>query len=202
MLWIAFIFEYLWDTTQQRLEYYWWRCCCELLSFLSIFGIQHNNRLRQDQPRKVVNCFHFWVSLGYNTTNCSKEIVSIMLWIAFIFEYLWDTTQPMVYYPTDLVGCELLSFLSIFGIQHNFCLYPSIRKSVVNCFHFWVSLGYNTTVYAYGYMLHRLWIAFIFEYLWDTTQPRTIWLCRLHCCELLSFLSIFGIQHNFLQNHL
>ena len=49
----------------------------------------------------------------------------------------------------DFVGvsCELLSFFSIFGIQNNSSR-PSIQQAtVVNCFHFSVSLGYKTTLY-------------------------------------------------------
>ncbi len=53
---------------------------CELLSFIRIFGIQHNFRHKAAALFIVVNCFHLSVSLGYNTTstfnplNCSGFI--------------------------------------------------------------------------------------------------------------------------------
>ncbi len=143
-----------------------------------------------------MNCFHFWVSLGYNTTASINLSSNSSLWIAFIFEYLWDTTQPTTRRGCCVLSCELLSFLSIFGIQHNKRSLSISNCSVVNCFHFWVSLGYNTTP-QYCYLQGSLlWIAFIFEYLWDTTQLICSVLIMPLCCELLSFLSIFGIQHN------
>ena len=119
MLWIAFIFQYLWDTKQQQ------------------FG--------KLKVMTVVNCFHFSVSLGYKTTKSSFITRWYWLWIAFIFQYLWDTKQRQIGNRTYWESCELLSFFSIFGIQNNFfsCFY--IYPSVVNCFHFSVSLGYKTT---------------------------------------------------------
>jgi len=84
----------------------------------------------------VVNCFHFSVSLGYNTTKVSSLDYYGWLWIAFIFRYLWDTTQLDDERVKAKFSCELLSFLGIFGIQHN---PPPFLKSigvVVNCFHF------------------------------------------------------------------
>ena len=195
-LWIAFIFEYLWDTTQPVALLFINFVSCELLSFLSIFGIQHNCETVGKGEDVVVNCFHFWVSLGYNTTHRFHCISSMLLWIAFIFEYLWDTTQQNIYRIAKLESCELLSFLSIFGIQHNPYLFPNQVIIVVNCFHFWVSLGYNTTRKQNSVDFRWLWIAFIFEYLWDTTQQTSMISRFQTCCELLSFLSIFGIQHN------
>ena len=53
--------------------------CCELLSFFSIFGIQHNLFQIFFQPNAVVNCFHFSVSLGYNTTSAEAEAVALRL---------------------------------------------------------------------------------------------------------------------------
>ena len=143
-----------------------------------------------------MNCFHFWVSLGYNTTNGILSNWFSWLWIAFIFEYLWDTTQLLLISFYTKISCELLSFLSIFGIQHNSLRLWLYASSVVNCFHFWVSLGYNTTTNYLTLQITLLWIAFIFEYLWDTTQLPAKSFVILDRCELLSFLSIFGIQHN------
>ena len=145
-LWIAFIFQYLWDTKQHTdgIDYHQPSCellsffsifgiqnnyfnftsssvlCCELLSFFSIFGIQNNMLLKSNVNRFVVNCFHFSVSLGYKTTATKKPIQDIMLWIAFIFQYLWDTKQHFINSEPSTNGCELLSFFSIFGIQNNF----------------------------------------------------------------------------------
>ena len=145
MLWIAFIFQYLWDT-QQRSEKSSQQCvCCELLSFFSIFGI-HNNEIHfQTHYLPVVNCFHFSVSLGYTTTFLILAAWSELLWIAFIFQYLWDTQQLDYDNAEDLVRCELLSFFSIFGIHNNRVLHWWFTRCVVNCFHFSVSLGYTTT---------------------------------------------------------
>ena len=170
---------------------------CELLSFFSIFGIQHNIINLWFVINIVVNCFHFSVSLGYNTTSQSVRTSINVLWIAFIFQYLWDTTQLDLGVDNDICRCELLSFFSIFGIQHNTAIKYLAHCIVVNCFHFSVSLGYNTTWRKLLSSLRWLWIAFIFQYLWDTTQLIHFWLSRNHCCELLSFFSIFGIQHNF-----
>ena len=119
LLWIAFIFQYLWDTKQQNSE----RSSC----------------------RTVVNCFHFSVSLGYKTTHKWSEVGQNLLWIAFIFQYLWDTKQHFSKQITKWKRCELLSFFSIFGIQNNTPLINSHWYLVVNCFHFSVSLGYKTT---------------------------------------------------------
>ena len=44
------------------------------------------------------------------------------------------------------LGCELLSFFSIFGIQNNIISFELQTPFVVNCFHFSVSLGYKTTI--------------------------------------------------------
>ena len=145
MLWIAFIFQYLWDTTQQAKTKTIAQQCCELLSFFSIFGIQHNTFRKKVNAFSVVNCFHFSVSLGYNTTTGNNDSSTTKLWIAFIFQYLCDTTQRLRYSDQRRACCELLSFFSIFGIQHNLiCLHHQLQP-VVNCFHFSVSLGYNTT---------------------------------------------------------
>ena len=143
-----------------------------------------------------MNCFHFSVSLGYKTTYFESKNKQFWLWIAFIFQYLWDTKQqlnPLVY--CDLC-CELLSFFSIFGIQNNQALIPSNLTFVVNCFHFSVSLGYKTTRGDCSSGCFQLWIAFIFQYLWDTKQLQWVWVEYLWGCELLSFFSIFGIQNN------
>ena len=64
----------------------------------------------------------------------------------------------------------MLSFFSIFGIQNNLKTVNSTRLIVVNCFHFSVSLGYKTTLLFYCNCWSLLWIAFIFQYLWDTKQ--------------------------------
>ena len=145
VLWIAFIFQYLWDTTQLFPRVQFLNKCCELLSFFSIFGIQHNWNEQRKKRYYVVNCFHFSVSLGYNTTFWSLSIQLISLWIAFIFQYLWDTTQLSRIEGGKMKRCELLSFFSIFGIQHNGMKPNPAPLTVVNCFHFSVSLGYNTT---------------------------------------------------------
>ena len=121
-LWIAFIFQYLWDTKQLGNLYYINTYSCELLSFFSIFGIQNNKN------KKI------WVILTTAT-----------LWIAFIFQYLWDTKQHAVCVSVVRFSCELLSFFSIFGIQNNLKWLANFKYTVVNCFHFSVSLGYKTT---------------------------------------------------------
>ena len=146
--------------------------------------------------RHVVNCFHFWVSLRYDTTKLITSTSFPVLWIAFIFEYLWDMTQRWIYILHNGVCCELLSFLSIFEIWHNFRPFNYFRLRVVNCFHFWVSLRYDTTLRHIFGIPWWLWIAFIFEYLWDMTQPPSRISGKGRCCELLSFLSIFEIWHN------
>ena len=196
MLWIAFIFLYLWDTTQQIWYWYLNWSGCELLSFFCIFGIQHNPSPNPKYETPVVNCFHFSVSLGYNTTGLSFFSVYYWLWIAFIFLYLWDTTQLLDSKGVSDARCELLSFFCIFGIQHNYNHFVNGVEYVVNCFHFSVSLGYNTTKVIDKRLLCSLWIAFIFLYLWDTTQRFIFSRLTLNCCELLSFFCIFGIQHN------
>ena len=144
----------------------------------------------------VVNCFHFSVSLGYKTTYYFPCSITVLLWIAFIFQYLWDTKQLfLVIYP-NVKGCELLSFFSIFGIQNNFWSYTVALQRVVNCFHFSVSLGYKTTLSHQLPLCTLLWIAFIFQYLWDTKQLQQDSDNPFYRCELLSFFSIFGIQNN------
>jgi len=221
-LWIAFIFEYLWDMTQHFKTFFVLQPSCELLSFLSIFEIWHNDDYYRVEFTTVVNCFHFWVSLRYDTTTCGKHTQAVELWIAFIFEYLWDMTQLksmmnwwsescellsflsifeiwhnfQPYKPPINVGCELLSFLSIFEIWHNIQISEIGGSDVVNCFHFWVSLRYDTTLHQRTWELAVLWIAFIFEYLWDMTQPPEGFFMNQISCELLSFLSIFEIWHN------
>ena len=171
---------------------------CELLSFFSIFGIQ-NNEIRKSKWRKyVVNCFHFSVSLGYKTTNYDFRNKYNRLWIAFIFQYLWDTKQLEWVKNITKKSCELLSFFSIFGIQNNSWYLSLICALVVNCFHFSVSLGYKTTCKEIVSVESPLWIAFIFQYLWDTKQPSKLKSILPFSCELLSFFSIFGIQNNLL----
>ena len=195
-LWIAFIFQYLWDTKQLFGFFPHFCYCCELLSFFSIFGIQNNFKVSPISLSLVVNCFHFSVSLGYKTTIVKGFNSYYMLWIAFIFQYLWDTKQ-LAYPPqSNSKCCELLSFFSIFGIQNNYFVFIQIFLNVVNCFHFSVSLGYKTTVEVKFVPLILLWIAFIFQYLWDTKQPPYSCGRTFDGCELLSFFSIFGIQNN------
>ena len=143
-----------------------------------------------------MNCFHFSVSLGYKTTYNPITKEYYKLWIAFIFQYLWDTKQPIRMGSSIKNRCELLSFFSIFGIQNNFQCKKIVLQIVVNCFHFSVSLGYKTTDSASIVACLKLWIAFIFQYLWDTKQLWALFLTIQHCCELLSFFSIFGIQNN------
>ena len=170
MLWIAFIFQYLWDTKQRLMRKVFSATCCELLSFFSIFGIQNNMVGLMRLSVLVVNCFHFSVSLGYKTTFIHIDCFVYWLWIAFIFQYLWDTKQHFDNFSEAIRSCELLSFFSIFGIQNNFA-HPFIGQSrVVNCFHFSVSLGYKTTKKEIYISIILLWIAFIFQYLWDTKQ--------------------------------
>ena len=130
-----------------------------------------------------MNCFHFSVSLGYKTTHFYHNNEYILLWIAFIFQYLWDTKQPVKKVLHFNKGCELLSFFSIFGIQNNLLILIKRLEFVVNCFHFSVSLGYKTTTLYKVHCIILLWIAlatpnrlafplldFIFQYLWDTKQ--------------------------------
>ena len=143
-----------------------------------------------------MNCFHFSVSLGYKTTKFSINTDLLLLWIAFIFQYLWDTKQHCLMNTQLKICCELLSFFSIFGIQNNFGQSSSVVGHVVNCFHFSVSLGYKTTIFRRSFIRWVLWIAFIFQYLWDTKQLKFLKMIFSMCCELLSFFSIFGIQNN------
>ena len=144
-LWIAFIFQYLWDTQQLLSINLLFKECCELLSFFSIFGIHNNYTGLNPSNVEVVNCFHFSVSLGYTTTVWVLFIFLWLLWIAFIFQYLWDTQQQGIGASEDGRGCELLSFFSIFGIHNNLFDFLALEILVVNCFHFSVSLGYTTT---------------------------------------------------------
>ena len=169
---------------------------CELLSFFSIFGIQNNTTWSDRMLVKVVNCFHFSVSLGYKTTVEYNKKIGGVLWIAFIFQYLWDTKQQKWDILTRRLRCELLSFFSIFGIQNNYIEKFLFINIVVNCFHFSVSLGYKTTSSKILCDVPVLWIAFIFQYLWDTKQRKDRTHQRRRRCELLSFFSIFGIQNN------
>ena len=169
---------------------------CELLSFFSIFGIQNNQTWQQPNNAVVVNCFHFSVSLGYKTTWSSSNSTNFLLWIAFIFQYLWDTKQRFEVCNCFDGCCELLSFFSIFGIQNNSKSERLSSYRVVNCFHFSVSLGYKTTISGIARHNEALWIAFIFQYLWDTKQRSLYTPKFLRCCELLSFFSIFGIHNN------
>ena len=143
-----------------------------------------------------MNCFHFSVSLGYKTTFGTRSRSLSVLWIAFIFQYLWDTKQHRRNAWGTYKSCELLSFFSIFGIQNNTALPELSPDHVVNCFHFSVSLGYKTTNYPLSTTERTLWIAFIFQYLWDTKQPDELNAYNIGSCELLSFFSIFGIQNN------
>ena len=196
MLWIAFIFQYLWDTKQQLKQSKHYYQCCELLSFFSIFGIQNNVMAKVMKTETVVNCFHFSVSLGYKTTKFHYLRRKPLLWIAFIFQYLWDTKQQDFPEAFNAFCCELLSFFSIFGIQNNFLTFVAQWVLVVNCFHFSVSLGYKTTFSLLKWKPKQLWIAFIFQYLWDTKQPARQISSSIIGCELLSFFSIFGIQNN------
>ena len=169
-MWIAFIFQYLWDTKQHFHIHQNNLYSCELLSFFSIFGIQNNVTSTSKVRNIVVNCFHFSVSLGYKTTLLQILSYRFRLWIAFIFQYLWDTKQLTDTKGYMMQGCELLSFFSIFGIQNNSYHLHSLTIRVVNCFHFSVSLGYKTTEQFSYAEKEVLWIAFIFQYLWDTKQ--------------------------------
>ena len=195
-MWIAFIFQYLWDTKQPYCIDINYIHSCELLSFFSIFGIQNNIYWKYNLKPTVVNCFHFSVSLGYKTTSFKSFGEGVALWIAFIFQYLWDTKQQEYSIPQSEWSCELLSFFSIFGIQNNKLLHQLLCFLVVNCFHFSVSLGYKTTILQCCIFHLQLWIAFIFQYLWDTKQHAQPAYCIFVSCELLSFFSIFGIQNN------
>ena len=132
MLWIAFIFQYLWDTKQLTPYDLSISFSCELLSFFSIFGIQNNLLMILCQIQYVVNCFHFSVSLGYKTTRRFISYKYISLWIAFIFQYLWDTKQ------LDLDLAFEVEVVNCFGYAESPC-FPFAR------FHFSVSLGYKTT---------------------------------------------------------
>ena len=178
LLWIAFIYPYLWDTTQRIDNCSRISDSCELLSFIRIFEIQHNSSATLFKTSAVVNCFHLSVSLRYNTTPLADSILIFGLWIAFIYPYLWDTTQLKVSRSEKICRCELLSFIRIFEIQHNQNLSLPPSANVVNCFHLSVSLRYNTTTLGNYVLSTGLWIAFIYPYLWDTTQ-RTLSLDRI-----------------------
>ena len=147
-LWIAFIFQYLWDTKQHSIDKLPLVFSCELLSFFSIFGIQNNNIL--------------------------KTRVRFSLWIAFIFQYLWDTKQLYWLRPHGGGSCELLSFFSIFGIQNNLFLRMVGRNKVVNCFHFSVSLGYKTTFQTNLFLLILLFLLHVFSQLQQNQQIQQI----------------------------
>ena len=120
----------------------------ELLSFFSIFGIINN--YKEPIIHQVVNCFHFSVSLGYETT---------------ILELRWD-----------LVVVELEAFFSIFGIQNNNKAIIKIEIVIELLFIFSVSLGYKTTSVSYLSQLKPFQLSwdqtvvncFIFQYLLDT----------------------------------
>ena len=209
---LDFIFQYLWDTKQLRNLKLRESSSCELLSFFSIFGIQNNFGQNHHTIEAVVNCFgyaespcfpfarfHFSVSLGYKTTALAFFMSYLELWIAFIFQYLWDTKQLLLILMCRILCCELLSFFSIFGIQNNVGFELVKVWNVVNCFHFSVSLGYKTTTFMNIKSGGMLWIAFIFQYLWDTKQQELKRIRSSTCCELLSFFSIFGIQNNILK---
>ena len=167
-----------------------------MLSFFSIFGIHNNVSYNVVIDNTVVNCFHFSVSLGYTTTQVNKYEDEPQLWIAFIFQYLWDTPQHLFLALHLQIRCELLSFFSIFGIHNNKNKSLKTVRNVVNCFHFSVSLGYTTTGILLIKWFAPLWIAFIFQYLWDTQQLNEFLFVSHNCCELLSFFSIFGIHNN------
>ena len=143
-----------------------------------------------------MNCFHFSVSLRYTTTLLLLHCILLLLWIAFIFQYLWDTQQHQLQIRNCEQSCELLSFFSIFEIHNNQAIYYSFLKLVVNCFHFSVSLRYTTTEDLFDIIFNKLWIAFIFQYLWDTKQRWFLIKPSFECCELLSFFSIFEIHNN------
>ena len=124
-----------------------------------------------------MNCFHFSVSLRYTTTDDIFFIFRSRLWIAFIFQYLWDTQQRQPRQKRLQYRCELLSFFSIFEIHNNLIVVYKCTSVVVNCFHFSVSLRYTTTSGESKNTGTMLWIAFIFQYLWDTQQQ----ICVLNC---------------------
>ena len=155
---LDFIFQYLWDTKQQIKFLALILVSCELLSFFSIFGIQNNNASGKVKSSVVVNCFHFSVSLGYKTTFVKFLRKFLVLWIAFIFQYLWDTKQPCNQLQVILVRCELLSFFSIFGIQNN------LMSLFFDYLALWIALA---TPNRLAFPL----LDFIFQYLWDTKQP-------------------------------
>ena len=167
-----------------------------MLSFFNIFGILHNHNYVWKLEFQVVNCFHFSISLGYYTTIGLNLKTPLQLWIAFIFQYLWDITQRSLSLLEATDSCELLSFFNIFGILHNNLVWWWLTRRVVNCFHFSISLGYYTTGVDRKRTQQKLWIAFIFQYLWDITQRRQELQKKSFSCELLSFFNIFGILHN------
>ena len=143
-----------------------------------------------------MNCFHFSVSLRYTTTVLNLKPWNNVLWIAFIFQYLWDTQQHKIFNILFYFCCELLSFFSIFEIHNNLYRWQRSYSSVVNCFHFSVSLRYTTTNAFESLLPCVLWIAFIFQYLWDTQQHLLVYITFIYSCELLSFFSIFEIHNN------
>ena len=167
-----------------------------MLSFFSIFEIHNNRNGNVPQQDHVVNCFHFSVSLRYTTTGSFFNYISMELWIAFIFQYLWDTQQQSVIILQSNSRCELLSFFSIFEIHNNSPFFMASSVLVVNCFHFSVSLRYTTTFEGKWLESFGLWIAFIFQYLWDTQQQFKSVQMKRQSCELLSFFSIFEIHNN------
>ena len=142
---LDFIFQYLWDTKQQIKFLALILVSCEFNRGFKTLGVVVNCFGYAESPCFPFARFHFSVSLGYKTTFVKFLRKFLVLWIAFIFQYLWDTKQPCNQLQVILVRCELLSFFSIFGIQNNL-----------------MSLFFDYLA---------LWIAFIFQYLWDTKQP-------------------------------
>ena len=70
-----------------------------------------------------------------------------------------------------MIGCELLSEVSIFDIRNNSKRIENRPYPVVNCFQKLVSLIFGTTSYSLS--------------------------VKNNCCELLSEVSIFDIRNNY-----
>ena len=69
-MWIAFIFQYLWDTKQLAQLKGIEPGCCELLSFFSIFGIQNNKLLDKEQITPINK--KLWAAYDYHSSQSYK----------------------------------------------------------------------------------------------------------------------------------
>ena len=144
LLWIAFNFLSLWRQEQH---------------------LQHNQ-----QHKAVVNCFQFFIFVTSGTTHINFTVWKIALWIAFNFLSLWRQEQLRRSPLFDWVCCELLSIFYLCDVRNNKPNLHPLRRSVVNCFQFFIFVTSGTTGLARLRCRHVLWIAFNFLSLWRQEQ--------------------------------